>query len=72
MTDWATDKAKAVVKQGTTVDSIAQALRDERSRAVELCKTVGIPAKTPDTYQTTRSAGIADARRDIASAIEGE
>ena len=45
---------------------MAQFLRDERSRAVELCKTTKIIVYGP------AAAGIETTRRDIAAAIKGE
>ena len=72
MSDWATEIAIKVIKQGTTVESIAQALRDERSRAVGLCGATSIHGGRAPPFGNTWANGVNNARHDIANAIKDE
>ena len=75
--DWASRLAMQI--HGLTPDQesvVARFLRDERSRAVGLCKMAPIRCLSlgePDSVNIAdANVLLDDARRDIASAIEGE
>ena len=72
MNDWAHKAAvKSVVGLDSgTVNRVAQALRDERSRAIQWCTMASVHKKAP--FHNEWLAGTDDARRDIAAAIKGQ